>query len=688
MVLQAYPIQRILTKFFPRKYTTPLNMAEWKDLPENQRKDLAINFLSQGELALLRGDLSGLSFFDAALQLDGESAHIWYRQGLAFFEYGSEKGQEKILRLAAKYFQYATQIDPGSFDIWMAWGSTLLQLGLCHDADHFYVEAREKYTQALSLSTHRPPEDLAELYWDYGIVWTQIAKRSGEAVDISQAIESFQSALQYQAIPIPECLHDCGKAYLEMGLLVNDPRFYLQAVHYLQRATEKIPSYFESWLSLAESYSQLYINTMDERFIAKASHAFQIATKLCPHSTDAWLSWAQILGESGRLNRDAKRLKQSVEACAKAFSYEPQDPLIVAQWVESLSLLGVITNHFPFLVEAEQKILKAFDLHPDDPDLWHAYGICLMGLGHYYGESDYYEMAIEKIQHSLSIDRTIAEHWHTLGNAHRHLAALVHHEDLLERACRFLFKAMDLKPSCPALLFDTACTLLQLSEVVDNLPALQNALVLFESLLQSHKTVILQHPEWLFEYACGLEWLADFSAEEVHLHRAIDIFSHVLLIDPDYPQIHQRISRCYMELGHHTGDAEFYKKAISFCRLALRQDEENDALWLDWGLCLIHLAHHTLDGDFMNQLYWDAEQKIIRAGSLGNCSAHYHLACLYSILGRTLEAMEYIRKSLSARTLPPIEDLLEDEWLDNLRHSPHFIQFLSALEAKLQAREQ
>ena len=58
------------------------------------------------------------------------------------------------------------------------------------------------------------------------------------------------------------------------------------------------------------------------------------------------------------------------------------------------------------------------------------------------------------------------------------------------------------------------------------------------------------------------------------------------------------------------------------------------------------------------------------------------------ISDRYKQAMELIRKSLAARALPPIEEILEDEWLDNLRDTPSFAQFLNALEAKLQAREQ
>jgi hypothetical protein len=90
----------------------------------------------------------------------------------------------------------------------------------------------------------------------------------------------------------------------------------------------------------------------------------------------------------------------------------------------------------------------------------------------------------------------------------------------------------------------------------------------------------------------------------------------------------------------------------------------------------------------MDQLYLDAEQKIVRAGQLGNAAAHYQLACLYSILGRVDEAMLLIRQALAARALPPLEEILEDEWLETLRQTPPFAQFVAELEAKLQAREQ
>lgn len=653
-------------------------------LPEGQKKELAIRYLAQGEMALLQGNLSALSCFEAASNLDGSNPQIWYRQGLAFFEYGSEDGKEKALLLASKDFKIATQCNPSYFEAWVAWGNVLLQLGKFHEEHHFLLEAKEKYQKALSFSEGKPKEWLAELHWDYGVVWSEIAQHSGEALDVRLAIEAFQLSKSFQEKPSPEFLNDCGKAYLEMGLLINDPRLYVQSIEYLQQAVHTAPLYFDGWMSLAEGYSQLYINTLDERYVLKASDAFAMASKMSPRDPEVWLSWGQLLGESGRHNSDPKFLRLCIEKCARAAQLDPQDPAIISQWVESLSFLGMITARLDLLIEAEQKVLKATEQFPDDPDLCHSYGICLIAFGSYYEDADYYELAIEKLQLGLSIDRSDPELWHALGIAHKYYADLTSDKDLIERTNRFLARAMNLKPACPVLLFDAASSLLQLSEICNDLPSLEQAIYLFETLLRGYKDAILHHPKWLFEYASALEWLGEFTEEENHYARAIEVFSHVLLIEPDFPHIHHHMALCHVHLGHIAGDSEYYKRAIHFYRLAMRQDEENDATWLDWGSCLIHLAHHTLDSDFMNQLYMDAERKITRAGQLGNGEAYYALACLYSILGRSIEAMEFLHKAFQVRSLPAIDELLNDDWLDNLRTTPAFAHFLTALEAKLQ----
>ena len=688
---ETLSLRRIFHRFFPRKAATAVLASEpkdWNHLSEDEKKELSLRLLAQGELALLQGNLGALSLFETAAQLWPENAQIWYRQGLSFFEYGSEEGKEKALLLASKHFKVATQIDPTLFDAWVAWGNVLLQLGRFHDEHHFHLEAQSKYQKALRIKEGHSPGILAELYWDYGIVWTELAAHSGEAFDLHLAIQAFEQALALDPSPCAEFWNDYGSAYLELGLLINDARYFLKAVEMLQKSVLAMDHYFDGWMSLAESYAQLYLSSLDERYATKASDCYLRASQLQPADSEVWLSWAQILGETGKLNHNMKSLISSVEKCARAASLSPKESPIIAQWVESLSYLGAQAGRLDLIIEAEQKILKASDQFPDDPDLWYAYGICLMCFAVYYEDVEYDDLAIEKLQYGLSLDRTNAELWHALGAAHKHAAEITDDESMVERAPRFLAKALDLKPSCPSLIYDAASAFLHYSEAIDDVSALEQSIALFETLLQNHRAALLHHPEWIFEYASALEWHAEYSGEDKDLLRALEIFSHVLLIDPDFPKIHLRIALCTMQLGHTTNDPEYYKKALHSFRLASRQDEENDALWLEWGLCLIHLAHHAMESQFMDQLYLDAEQKLLRAGQLGNPFAHYNLACLYSILGHLSDSMTFIHKALNARALPSIDELFEDEWLETLRATSEFTQFIAALEAKLQAREQ
>ncbi|MDE3055708.1 MAG: hypothetical protein KGI80_03320 [Verrucomicrobiota bacterium] len=682
------PIARLLLRYFPQGYAETAEEA----VAEENRKPLALKHLSNGEKLLLQGNLEALSLFEKAVKLDPENPLLWHRQGLAFLEYASEEGREKALHIAVKYFKTALQLDPTLVAASLACSDALLSLGQLQDELPYFLEARDYCQKALNMPTPAQDstssfEDLGEIYWNLGLIQLEIARLSEEAHDVSLAIASLEKAREYRLSA--ELLNDCGKAYLEMGLLVNDARLYLRAIECVERAVELQPSYCDGWTTLGECYSQLYLLSMDERHVEKGSRAFEKAVRLSPRESLLWSSWGQLLGESGRLCRDEKSLRMSIEKSVRAVVLDPKNSSGMVQWVESLSSLGLLTSRLDLLLEAENKIVSAAESSPDVPDLWLAYGTCLMSFGLYYEDGNYYEMALEKLQVGLSMDRTSAEHWHTFGLIHFHYAKYAQNATLAERSIRFLSRALDLKRSCPALLFDLASVHLFKSSLTSDLSELEKALAILEKLLQDYRESLFYHPEWLFEYAQALLWLGDFSHEETHYFKAVELFSHVLLLHPEYPKIHNRLAICYLELGHLHGEEEFYKKALHFFRLASRGDEEDDQLSLDWGICLTYLAEETLDRKAAEQLYWSAEQKMQKAGRLGNMHAFYHLACLYSLMGRTQEAMGWIHKAFSARALPTLDEIAEDDWLYNVRQTPEFIQFFSDLEAKLhQGREQ
>ncbi len=687
---KAISIRRVFHRFFPRKAISrerALDPSHTR-LNAEQRQQMALQLLAKGELALLQGNLAALGYFAEACELDSQNAKVWLRQALAFFEYGSREGKEKTLLLAAKYFKLALNLDSTLFEGWNGWGCTLLQLGKVHEEHHFYTQAREKFENAILHAQGQSSSTLAELYWDAGVACSMVGTYSGEALDLRSACRLFQQALEFDANPPSEFWNDCASSYSELGLLLSDQQLLEQAAEMLELAVRRSSRFVEGWESLGGVYGQMYLNSMDERFAMKASNAYAQMTELDPQNGQGWLRWAELLAETGRLNNDMAAIKQSVETCKRAVALNTKEAEALVQLIESLSSLGVLAGEIQALGEAKQTVERALKQFPCDPDVWYAHGLCLMAYGHYFEDPNYVQTAIEKLQYSLSCDRTNPEVWHALGNAHKQMADLTNDDVMVERAARFFTKALDLKPHCPSLTYDAAIIFLDYSETFDESVSLDYSLYLFESLLEQHPSVVLRHPEWLFGYASALNWLADFTGDQNDHFRAIECFSQILLLDPEFPRAHLRLAQNYVQLGHLTGELDHYKKGAQAFKQAARLDEENEELWMDWGLCLMNLGTRAIEAPQVELIYSHAQRKFIQAGKLGSSKAYYYLACLASLRSELPQAMELIHKAMHLKVLPPIEELLEEEWLDNLRKTSVFTDFLVTLETKLQAREQ
>lgn len=683
---QVHFIQKLYNKFFPQSFARGLKLTsisnELENLPVDEKKKLANELITQAEVLLSKEDLSAIKLFNEAAQLDPSNPLIWYRQGLAFFEFGCQTNKEKSLLLASKNFKIAVSLDSEIFDFWWAWGNVLFVLGTQKNEHHYFLEAKKKYKYAIALSQNQTEDILSELHWDNGLINTHIADHSGEAIDLKKAIEEFHKSLSYQQDAPAAFWNDLGNAYLKMGYLINENNIYLQAIEYFKTATQKSKKLVEAWSSIAQAYSQLYINTLDENFFNLANQNFETSLEINPLNGELWLDWANLLGESGKINKDSKKLRASIEKCIRAKRRNKNTNQIIGQWVESLALLGAYTNRLDLIVEAENRIMKATDLYSEESDLWYSYGICMSAFAIYYDDTDYDQFAIEKFQIGLSLDRTNPELWAELASAHSKVGKDLEDIDMLERSVKFFIKAIDLKPACPSIIFNYAKALTFLAEQTLNQKTLEEAIKQFEIALNLQKNAIISHPEWLFYYASALDLLGDLFEKEIYYQKAIEIFNNVLLVDPDFPKIHFKLALCFSHLLEVNPKTEYFEKANHCFKLASKQDSEDENVWLEWGLSLITYAYENFSNEIKNQNYLEAEQKIIKAGQLGNQHAHYHLACLYSLTNRFEEAIHFLEKARSLDMLPPIEEMLDDEWLDNLRTTEQFSIFLHQIEKK------
>lgn len=631
------------------------------------------SLITKGENQLLNGRLSqGLSTFEKVeKKLENRHPNFYFRMGLALFEFGSEEGREKALLLASKKFKMATSLLPQSVEIYQAWGNTLALLGQRLEEHHFFLSAKEKYEKALAFGG-----ESTDLYWDYAVVWYHLAVHSGEAYDYQMALRYFdQAAKEYRNMPTDFWI-DYGTTAFALSEILQDPKQVIRAVNCFKHATVLDESSFDGFCSLAEALCALYEHSHDDDHFTQANETFGAAVKLCPQEASTWLSWAQLLLKSARRSGDLQRLRLSLEKCHHAYACDDENPLILATWAESLALLGQLTERLDLIYEAENKIAEALEFEEQDPALWLCLGMCMNSFAAYFQDCEHYYLAIEKFQTGLSFDRTYHPLWHEMANSYFAVGAMENDPDLLVGALKFYDKALYFKETSERHI-DSAKALSKLGELTQHQGWFEQSLYHFEMAFSMQKHAIYLHPEWLFHYALTLDMLGDFHDEEKYYTKAIEIFSHVIMVDPDFPKIHHHLAQAYSHLGELSHENESFHRSIHHLRLALKREEDNDAVYLDWGIALINLAEHSPVFTDVEQLFSDAQAKLTKSAKLGNPSAYYHLSCLYSLTNKYDEALFFLQKAQTWDALPPIEELLADDWLENLRGTAQFRDFLA-----------
>ncbi len=650
--------------------------------------ELAESIAMNGQMALLKGDLqAALKCFDEALKLDPSNPKLIFIQGLSLFDYGNKEENARILCAASKKFKMAAALEPRHFETWQAWGSVLRALGEAYGEQHYYEESQQKLSHALLLSQGQPTDVIVELHVELAKVRMHLATYSGEALDLHEAIESYERALTLQKTMPAEFWHDFGSTCYQFALQINDSRFYIKAITCLKQALSLAPQSSTHWQALAHVFHSLYAHTHDEHHFEQANDCFSAATQLQPDKIDAWFSWAKFLCESTRRQGDLKRLRTCIDTCQHAFSLDPEHLGVQTTWAEALAKLGMETEKLDLINDAQDKISSLIEITEDEPELWFAYGMILKALGHYFNDMDYLYQAIEKFQTGLSIDRTCHTHWHAIAQLYSIMGDLEGDTEALERSFRFYLKAIDLHPSTYYTV-DYAIALSKLGEITHTQQWYEEAMLQFEYALHLQKNAAYLHPDWLFHYACTLDAIGDFYEEESYYLRAIDLFSQVLMIEPDGHTAHHRLALTLAHLGELTRDKDHFYRAIHHLRLASKHDEENDVMMVDWATTLINLGYHTLDAAETAQFYSDAEHKLWAAIRLGNSQAFYHLTCLFSLSSQCDKAMQCLRKAFQCEVLPPLDELLQDEWLDNLRATGEFIEFLAQLEQRRNLQEE
>lgn len=656
--------------------------SQWSDIQPKDRAALAELFVQCGRRELEDGAIGPLPTFEIAQRLDPENGNLLLEQANLYASFGDAL---ENLSCAAEVSSAAEGLVDTPFYPMMTWANVTVELGVRKEDPNFFAQANAKYEQIDSIDDI-PDDEVSQFYWHWGICWHYVAKQSGEAIDFVTALSKYREA-EVRGLDEPMFLNDYGNALVDLACLVSREDLLAQASKLYRRVVEQLPEFFEGVMNLACTDHQLWQINRDDDYFRSAVHCFETGSKLEEDEAALWFKWAQILFHAGKENGDTQMIIESLEKFLKANTLHPDHASVLSEWAEAYLCAGVLQEKLEYLKWAQELILRAIEIEPENSEHWTISGRVLIELGRYFEDEVHFESAIEKLNTAISLHPSDPHLWYGLATSYHVLSDMKGEPPLCEKAVKYYSRVTEFDGEMtPEFWNEWGVALMKMGGYSQDKRWVEAASEKFE---QSIRLYYLLHdpstinPTWLYNYGTALDFLGDFTQNEKYYEKAIKVLSQALTLDPTHYRAKNHLATCFAHLGEIVSDVDCFEKSLELFAEVLEEDPEDEIAWMDWGLALMNLAELVRDpvqSSYADKLMHQAEEKLMRSASLGNEISFYYLACLYALLDRSLEAFHYLERSKHARYLPPLEELLHEEWLSNIRSTPRFQEFIRDLD--------
>ncbi|MGZ3634094.1 MAG: tetratricopeptide repeat protein, partial [Parachlamydiaceae bacterium] len=404
---------------------------------------------------------------------------------------------------------------------------------------------------------------------------------------------------------------------------------------------------------------------------------------------ETWLKWGQLLLEYGKHYESLEMIESSIRKFEMANSLEARNPMVLCFWAEALVIYGTQTDSIDSFKRAEELFAVSVAICPESDLSWHLYGCCYNELGRYFGTTYYYKQAIEKFQLGLGVNKNSPLLWHGIAFSYFAIGELTGDIALIEKSCQYCVKAMECGAfSQPQCWNDWGVALMKLGEMTQDKSYGLAALEKFENALNiqsSWGSTEESDPELLYNFGCALDFIGDFSDDPSYYEKAIQTLQKVLQLQPDHPHATYNLALALAHLGEFISDVECLERAIQYFEEIIQKDPEDEMAWNECGLTYMNLAQMVYDAAIphKSQCHYDrAESMFRKAVALGYAHAYYNLACHASLMGNCHLGMFYLEKAAAYGGLPPLKEIMQDDWLALLRQTPDFQAFISAYKSK------
>lgn len=683
------PITKKLQEILEKKNFESLaifaNSQEWNNLQDNERLLLSKLFVKKAENELKNGNPCFLESLTLAERIAPSNATILYLKGKVF---ASQSKNPRCLSLAIDALEHAIMLEPHFFEALLLCGETLLYYGIIHQQVQYLLRAQQKFHEAFAFLEHQPHDIESRYFWKWGLSYHFMGLSSEEPHDFHQAIQKYHLAQQLGQ-QSPEFLENFGDALMELSELVKQHELCYDAIRYYELATYENHENYELWFKLASCYEKIYSLNGKLQYFELSSAAFAVAAKSLESNFFLWLRWGKLYLNASKFQKNNELAVISLEKFKKASEMQSDHPVLLGLWAEVEIIRGIQTERLELLRSAEQKILKSIQQISSNPHIWALYGSCLNELGLYFSDPSYYEKAIEKFRHSLTLNERDSLLWYGMAISYFSLGEYWGDSQQIETAVSCFQKAYDLSIQfSPQFWNDWGLALLKLAELTHNMDYLEAAIQKFELIIRLQDEELFQNyyeVEWLYNYGCALDFLGDFTEDVAYYEKAVIVLTKALQLNPNYENARYHLAASLSHLGEASSDIDILHSAIDHYQIILNTDPEDETTWNDYGLALLNIAELVYEStrpERSKTYYDEAEQKFVHALSLGSIYANYNLSCLYSLLHNFPSAMHYLERAEAAGALPALDDMLHDEWLENLVETPSFRQFISQISSK------
>lgn len=664
----------------------------WGSLTSEERQLLARLFVLAAENDLKRATTedalqAAKKLFHVASNLSPDDAEIWYKRGLAL---GAQESFP-LLEESSLCFEKALSINNKLFEAWYAWANMLVRRGVASNDPSYFSQAEEKFYQAERLLDGSKKQ--LDFYWHFGLAYFMMGRHSGEAGDTHKAINCYRKAKEW-GLAREHFYNDFANALVELSLLINSHDLMYEAIglylisldgniNGLSLIKDTPRDMAVRYCNLGACYQYLFEVHHEETYFNQAEECFKEATKLHPDFGNAWAFWGYMLLYAAKLWQDVNHLESCIEKLSRLTDFADDKPLLLSRMSEAFSLYGGNEEDLKFLNDAQEIAETATIEGPDVPYTWASLALANLELGRYFSEEAYFQLAVENAERAIALNERVGISWHVLAVAK---FSLGEYDDDLQRmheACSAFSVASKTDIGRFGYMWnDWGIALLNLADITRDKKHVQEAIEKFEQAILLHEVV---NPVWLINYGSALDFWGDISDEEGYYEKAIEVLQHALTIDPTNVQGRYHLGLALCHEGELSNDLSFLEKGIEELQKVLQEDPEDETAWSDLGMAYMNVAElmqDPADKEVRASLYDLAEQNFLQAIALGSQQVYYNLACLYSLQENGPESYHYLVKAHQSESLPPIHDLQEDRWLDYVRSTPNFQQFIRKVKAE------